>query len=104
MIYVRGEDQLLAAGSDYVAGQAFPIEHEVAVHAIFRGEGSGFREDVAGAGICGLDFCKRTVFAKNRQRFEENGIIGARRPVGEIAAHKIWTEKVGPVAASAIAL
>src|SRR5712671_3351126 len=104
VIDVGGKSDFFAAGSDYVAGEAFPVQHYVGVEAIFGAESSGFCEDVPGAWIGGLNFCERAVFAKNRQRFEEDRVVGASGPIGEVLANEIGAEEVSPVAASAIAL
>src|SRR5258706_3007235 len=74
------------------------------VQAMFGAEGAGFREDVAGGLIGGLNFGESSVFTEDGQGFEEDGVIGTSGPVGEVLAHEIRAEEVGPVAAGSIAL
>src|SRR6266478_6356451 len=104
MIYVGGEYDFFAARGDYIAGETFAVQHHVGVEAIFGAEGSGFRENVPGAGICSLNFCERAVLAEDGQSFEEDRVIGTSGPVGEILADEIGAEEIGPVAAGTIAL
>ena len=84
MIYVCGERELLAAGRDHEAGEAFAVEHHFAVELVFGAEGAGFCEDVAGAGIVDLNFGERAVLAENGKSFEENGKVGTRAPIRHV--------------------
>src|SRR4029077_16852043 len=104
VIYVGGEYNFFAAGGDYVAGQPFSIEHHFGVELVFGAECSGFRENMPGGGVGSLNLGERAVFAEDGKRFEEEGVIGASGPVGEILAHEIGAEEIGPIAAGSIAL
>jgi len=59
---------------------------------------------MASAGGVGLNFRKRAIFSKNRERLEKDRIVRARGPIREVVDHEVGTEKVGPIAAGSIAL
>src|ERR1700739_3993247 len=104
MIDIGSEDKFLAVRGDYISGEAFSIQHHVFVEVIFRAEGACFCEDVPGGWIGGLNFGESSIFAEDRQRFEEDWVIGSGGPIGEVLAHEIGAEEVGPVAAGSVTL
>ena len=59
---------------------------------------------MAGAGGICLNFRERAVFAEDRERFEEDVVVGARGPVGEVVDHEVGAEEIGPIAAGAVSL
>ena len=95
VIYVGSEGEFFSVFGDDVAGEAFAVKHHHAIEPVFGAERAGFREDMAGTGGICLNFSKRAVFAKNRERTKKNLIV---------RASKVGAEKIGPIPAGAIAL
>ena len=104
MIDVGGEGKLFSVFGDDIAGEAFPVEHHLAVELVFGAEGASFGIDVTSAWRICLNFRECAVFTEDRKRFEKDLIVGACRPIREVVDHEVGGEEISPIATSAIAL